>query len=291
MSKKNSYNVAQKRSSNKSEKFGVDNRPQTQEVIKENEKKSFFQRWFRWDVITGIATILMLAIAIWALLPPDPLKTIKENIRNNVKIVETTFNPQTIASEKDSSGYNQLLVSLQQSTLDYCTLWEAYEKAEPYSKYAEISRDELASLLKQEFSKQRELNNAAKGIIRNIRDLTKLEIKLNSISTTPISMAKQVDILHYVDLKDSVINASFQNCMKYLNKANDGSSKTDSEVTENIRKGLNELDKMKNDVNYYKMDDAILDYAIECNKLYMISRRQFVDESVVIETKDSLKNL
>lgn len=246
-------------------------------IINKIPQKSFFQKWFRWDVITGIATIFMLVLAIVAIIPDKPINEIRDRIKKNISIVESTFKPSIIKQENDSSKYLLLLADLQQSTIDYCTLWKTLDDAEPYSKYSNLPPAEIANILSKEFNRITQLNNAASSIIVAIRDIQTFELLNDSSKVTSISHAKQNDILGFVELKNSIWDKAQKECIEYLTKSYDEST-NNRDYKKDLKRGLERLDKVKDEVDYYKMDDAIIDYAIECNKLFNISKRYYLDK-------------
>lgn len=270
MKKRNHQKTKKAASSNKQEMV-------RENAITEKEKKSFFHRWFRWDVITGIATILMLIIASLALIPTKPVDKIKNHISENIAIVEKTFNPKALIQENDSSLYISLIGKLQQNTLDYCVFWKTINESEPYSKYSDLDPSEIVAILSKEFDRSNKLNEAAFQIISSIKDILEYEIRIDSTHVTSVSQAKQADILKYVEIKNKVTSDSQQKCLVYLTEANK-MSKQSKDYKKLLKKGLEALDDVKKEEDYYQMDDKILDYAIECNKLFNVSKRYYVDK-------------
>lgn len=255
-----------------------DKKEETKNVqVTEIPKKSFFKKWFRWDVITGIATILMLILAIIGLPIVKPVDEIKNRIKKNISIVETTFNPSAIKQENESSKYLSLLADLQQSTIDYCTLWKTLNDAEPYSKYSDLPPGEIVDILSKEFNRIEQLNEAAKSVMSAILEIQMFELLKDSSKVTSISHAKQNDILSYVESKGSLMNKAQKKCLVYLNKANEDTNQKRN-YKKNLKKGLEVLDDVKKNVDNYRMDDAIIEYAIECNKLFNISKRYYMDK-------------
>ncbi len=249
----------------------------SQEGITESEKRSFFRKWFRWDVITGIATLIMLGIAIWALIPPTPLEAMKENIKKNCGIVKTTFDPQLLAEEEDSCGYNLLLAQLQRSTLDYCSYWEMWEGAEPFAKHSNKSRKEIALILSEEFNRYDKMLQSAESIREAIRAILQLEQNIDVSNRTNISAARIDNLIEYTKLKSESFHAYQTKALSYINKANNTAEGSLDEKKE-IKKGLQELDKIKEDINAYKLDNELIEYAIECNNSFMISRRHYMNK-------------
>ena len=272
MSKKNNFTKRRLFANNRDKRTKV-----SEDKAIEIPKKSFFQRWFRWDVITGVATILMLILTAIIYLPPKPVEKIRKKIRNNITVVESTFNPTAIKEENDSSKYLSLLAELQQSTIDYCILWKTLDDAEPYSKYSDYNPSEIANILSKEFNRINQLNEASSLVITAIKDIQTFEVLMDSSKVTSISHAKQNDILKFVELKNTLMTNAQKECIEFLMKANEESN-NNTAYKKNLKKGLEMLDKVKDEVDYYKMDDAIIDYAIECNKLFKISKRYYIDK-------------
>ena len=170
-----------------------------------------------------------------------------------------------------------MLINLQQSTLDYCALWKTLDEAELYSKYSELSPSEIVNILSKEFNRKNQLNKAASEIIMAIRDIQEFDLLKDSTNVTSISHAKQNDILGYVELKKNITTSSQEKCLNYLTKSKED-KESDKDYKDNLKKGLEELDKVREIEDYYKMDDAIIDYAIECNKLFNISKRYYINK-------------
>ena len=225
-------------------------------------EKNFFKKWFRWDRLAAIATILTLIITLYGLIPRDPVDIIKERIIENIVKVENTLNPIQLLAENDSSEYLHILGNMQQSTLDYCTLWKSLENAEPYAKYAELPIPELVNVLQRDFERMNQINESASRIIECIRDIQTFEALTDNLYLTKISHAKQNDILNSVNAKNVIDSVYRKRCLEFIVEAQNDRNRN-KEYKKNLRKGLEQLDKLKGEADHYKMDDALLDYVLE----------------------------
>lgn len=251
------------------------------------ETKNFFKRWFRWDRLAAIATVITLILTLYALIPESPVKKIKRHINDNIERVENSFNPKSLIAENDSSEYLIILSNMQQSTLDFCTLWKSIENAEPYSKYAELPIPELVNVLQREFDRMTQIDKAASGIIECIRDIQSFEAITDSVYLTKISHAKQNDILEATNAKNTIDSLYREKCLGFINQAYEDHTKN-LDYKKNLKKGLEQLDKLKEQVNHYRRDDAILDYVLECNELFVISKRYYVDKKLSESLREML---
>lgn len=249
----------------------------TTKVDAKSEEKNFFKKWFRWDRLAAIATVIMLIISLWQLLPKPEVKKTKEKIRNNIELVERTFQPDKTLEENDSSEYLILLRKLQQSTLDFCMLWKSVENAEPLSKYVDTATSDLENVMRREFNRISQIDSAAIIIFESIRDLQTFEYLKDKNHITNISHGKQDDIIEATKAKQEVDSLCMKESSKYLlNAYND--KVNNREYMSNLKKAMKSLDKLKNKVDHYRRDDKILDYAIECNELFTISSKYYKDK-------------
>lgn len=291
MKKKTSKNLSKRNVSNKQLlNMSSSSQQTTSAADAKIEERSFFKRWFRWDRLAAIATVIMLIVTLCTLLPSKEIDIIKKRINENIAKVESTFNPQQLMVENDSSEYLSMLCSLQQNTLDFCTLWKSIEYAEPYAKYADLPVPELVNVLQRDFDRMSQINEAAYGIIECIRDIQTFEALTDSAHLTKISHAKQNDILEAVNARDVIDSLYRKRCLDYIvNAQNDKNRNLD--YKKNLRKGLEQLDNLKEEIDHYRMDDAILDYVLECNELFVISKRHFIGKKAEKKVDEILSPL
>lgn len=281
MKKKKSRTIKSQKVSTTKKNVGTDasNQYVTSTAEDKRETKFFFKRWFRWDRLAAIATVITLILTLYALFPDSPIKKVKSHINDNIERVENSFNPKSLIAENDSSEYLTILSNMQQSTLDFCTLWKSIENAEFYSKYAELPIPELVNVLRREFDRMTQIDKAASGIIECIRDIQTFEAITDSAHLTKISHAKQNDILDATNAKNTIDSLYRVKCLGFINQAYDDQTKK-LDYKKNLKKGLEQLDKLKEQVDHYRRDDAILNYVLECNELFAISKRYYLDKKL-----------
>lgn len=235
---------------------------------------TFLKKILTWKRITGIITILSLILAIWVNWPEPEVEIVKNNIRNNIAIIERDFHPDELLKSSDSSLYVKKIAEFQRSALDYCALWQTLENEKKYKDYSDLDLETVGSIVTVDFQRIERVENVGIETVKQLKSICEYENELCSDASkcTVLSVSKANDINKYQLLKDDLERKCEGDFVDKYNKYIQRSKYYQNEF---LSSALEEIDDMKNNADFYKVDNALLDFFIESNKLLMISIRYF----------------
>lgn len=224
--------------------------------------------------IQVILAILSLIICTWAIWPESKVEKVKKNIRNNIAIIERDFHPSELLKSNDSSLYVKKIAEFQQSALDYCALWQTLENEKKYKDYSELDLETVGSIVTVDFARIERVEKVGIETAKILKSICEYESELCSDVSkhTLLSVSKTNDINHYQLLKDDLERKCEGD---FLDKYNKYIQRSKYYQNEFLSSALEEIDDLKNNADFYKVDNALLDFFIESNNLLMISIRYF----------------
>lgn len=243
--------------------------------IMQNEQKSFFEiliEWLTWQkagvIITGIGVIVSIILYILGQRVdsiPEPIEIIKNDIKKDIEIIEKEFDPNEIAT--DDSIYKEF----QLQSIQLATLWTTIEDTKPYKEQVDKGLPSLVNILSHDFARIEKYNSNMKNIADLWAKMRDAEISKGDSLFSIFSYSKLTDINNMIPLKHYISNNYHNNCMTHLKSAHE-SAKNQNDIYDEIKKAMQELDNMKKDTNYYKVDKELFDLIIEVNKMYKANR-------------------
>lgn len=232
-------------------------------------QKSFFDifiKWLTWQkagvIITGVGILVSIVLFVLGRnQPPTPIEVIKSDITSNIEIIEKTFNPNEI--ETKDSIYKEFQIQ----SIQLATLWTAIENTKPYKESIDNGIPSLVSTLSHDFARIDKLNDKMNSITTLWVAMRNAEISKGDSLFSIFNYAKLYELNNKLILKKSISDKYHENCLNHL-KAASKSTISKKECYDRLKEAMQELDNMKNDTNYYKLDKELFEFIIEVNNMY-----------------------
>ena len=260
MSKKN----FSKRGFKKQNQKRVDNSTaqQSQVISLDKDNMNIIKRWFRWDRIVGLATIISAIVAVYMLWPKSELEKTKESILSSIDIIERTFKPNELPTQ------DSLFIQFQQKSLQLASLWKAIEETKSYKEYVDKGISTLQSVLIHDFARQEKYGEATSDFTKICMAIrTEEEMRGDSLFSI-LNYSRLTEIYESLNVKNDITNECRTNAINLLTEALDIKAKQ-KDPTEKIEEAMLEFEKMKENPKYYYFDKNLFEFIIETNQLYI----------------------
>lgn len=201
---------------------------------------------------------------------------LKENIEKNINHIESKLNREKIQNDPDTSEYVKLLHNYQLDVLDYIVLYKSVSESNLSENYADLPISEVIPILLNEYERRHQLYDFAQNIFEDISIICRYELLTDTLYRSKLSEEKQSLIkkqLQIVFDNDSIKKESIVN---YLTQAKID-LKTNSNNRKNLKKAISEMKATTNYLEWYKLHNNMIDFAIESNNLFEISKRKYKD--------------
>lgn len=236
------------------------------------------KRILTWKRITGIVAIISLLVTIWVLLPEKRVNQLKNNIENNIEVIENEFNPQRLLHDNDSSILIKKLSDFQQLALDYCSILSTVNNYMDYTVFSDLEYEEARVNVGVDLMRMKNAKKLSEECIQALNDLIEYEKTLDPDYIAYLSISKKANIIEYRELKAKVSRKYLEKYTELMNKHLYAKSINALNTQDFIGFALKEINKMIKDADFYEYDNAVLDYLLEANKLFKISMRHFVNK-------------
>lgn len=229
------------------------------ESIKKTPKRETESRWslikkiFTWQRVLGIIAILTFIILIYDHIKTDSNEVdYTELIADKITTIQGSFHPDLINSELDSITCVSHLRSFQKSVLDICNVWVGLERELTFEDPVKYNSSPKGRL-KMYSDGVQDINVKMQGVIMNIMMLKIETESLNPQSRYKINTDEFEYLTQLIKLKEKTSHNHLSKALQYVE-------------SNNLKKGMAEIDKMKHDADYYRFDDAFFKYCIEVNR-------------------------
>lgn len=233
------------------------------------EKKSFFQKWFRWDRLSAIAAIISAIVALIMVLPPIGKARAIASINKSIEQIEQNFHPENISISYSSSPDIQLVKDFQIRSLNLVTYWKAVRDMKPASYFKDFDSEDICSAIKSHCKNIENLHHEMPEVFKEIYALQNYGLSHNIPLYDP-NKARIVVIIDKSEKLGTSVKIEFENISKRLQKLQMKYGNIDvkdlpSKDLLPILKGVNKTYKLDD----YELIDEVFQYLVEQNSMYM----------------------
>ena len=237
---------------------------------------STFTRILSWKRITGVATILSLCVAIFVIFPENKANQLKKNINNYIEVIESDFHPQVLLHENDSSVYLKKMAIFQQLVLDYCSVLSTVNSYQDYTEFSYMDYENARVTVAVDLTRLSKADTLSYECFDALEDLLNYGTSIDPDYIIQPSISKRANIKEYKELKSKVSYKYLEKYTELMNKHLYAKSVNALNTDDFIGFALKEINKLVNDADFYKYDEAVLEYFIDANKLLKLSKRNLV---------------
>ena len=234
---------------------------QQHDIILQKPFLQFLKEWFTWQkvgvILTGLSVVVTVLIYYASITDSGTINIVKEEIRQNIELIENTFNPEDLPRQ------DSLAADFQRISLRLASLWKINEEEKAYQPIVDKGVKVLEQVLDQEFARENKYNDTMLAFILKCKEIRNKETVSDSHSI--ISDLRLIEMTDALKLKNKVAEKYRNKSLNYMNKATNSSNK--KQIYRNISKSMKEIDNMKQDPQYYELDKQLFKFIIETNNL------------------------
>ena len=249
----------------------------------EKKKEINIKKWFStlkkiltWERITGIVTILSLCVTIYILLPESEVSRLKKNISKNIEVIDTDFQPHVLLHQNDSSLFLMKMVNFQQLVVDYSCVLTTVNSYQDYTEFSYMDFEDARVTIATDLMRIKKAEKLSKECLDALNEILEYEKKLDSKYISYLSLSKKANIEEYKELKEKVSLKYLTKYTELMNKHLEAQKADALNADDYIGYALEEINKLVDNPDFYRYDDAVLNYLIDANKLLKISKRHFM---------------
>ena len=169
--------------------------------------------------------------------------TVKDNIREYIVVIDSQFAPNKW--DADSTFISSEIVGFENSVLGAASAWKKMDEMKPFKN---MNEDEFRSSVAYYFSLNSDFNKSIYSIVLHLTNLRDVETTKDVLNFRDIVDDNRLDYISKLAIEKDSIFQIYTNNTALMNNKKDM---------------MNELDKMRADPNYYKLDEALFKMAIE----------------------------
>lgn len=229
----------------------------------------------RLQVILMVITLLFTILSyVYLIKPPGEIVVLKKDIENHLATIENTISREKVMMDNDSAEYNKLINNFKIDILDYIGLFKAVSNSELSEDFADLKINKLVNILQNELERRKQLNVFTMKLFEDVKAIKIYELLTDTSYVTKVSEEKQTKMIGL--LKEKVQSDSLYNINigVYLQQANSDYS-NNFNYKKDLRKAIREMKKMTKTKLWYKVHKNIMEFIIETNNLFEISKRKY----------------
>lgn len=268
MSKKKFLNKKGMRGSNNTEPKVININVATTDHDRQ-EKKSFFQKWFRWDRLSAIAAIISAIVALIMVLPPIGKARAIASINKSIEQIEQNFHPENISISYSSSPDIQMVKDFQIRSLNLVTYWKVVRDMKPASYFKDFDSEDICSAIKSHCKNIENLNHEVLEVFKKVYAIQNYGLSHN-IPLYDANQARIVVLFDKIEKLDTSTTTLSENILKRFEKLQMKYGNIDfkdlpSKKLLPILKDVNKTYKLDD----YEFIDEVFQFLVEQNSMFM----------------------
>ncbi|MBQ7279171.1 MAG: hypothetical protein IJR13_00400 [Bacteroidales bacterium] len=193
-------------------------------------------------LLVAVCSLIVMLIVNWHNIFPKKT-TVKDNIREYIVVIDSQFAPNKW--DADSTFISSEIVGFENSVLGAASAWKKMDEMKPFKN---MNEDEFRSSVAYYFSLNSDFNKSIYSIVLHLTNLRDVETTKDVLNFRDIVDDNRLDYISKLAIEKDSIFQIYTNNTALMNNKKDM---------------MNELDKMRADPNYYKLDEALFKMAIE----------------------------
>lgn len=193
-------------------------------------------------LLVAVCSLIVMLIVNWHNIFPQKT-TVKDNIREYIVVIDSQFAPNKW--DADSTFISSEIVGFENSVLGAASAWKKMDEMKPFKN---MNEDEFRSSVAYYFSLNSDFNKSIYSIVLHLTNLRDVDVSKDVLNFRDIVDDNRLDYISKLAIEKDSIFQIYTNNTALMNNKKDM---------------MNELDKMRADPNYYKLDEALFKMAIE----------------------------
>ena len=243
-----------------------DKNSRNRNIVSHEEERGilfYLKAIFTWKTITGIISIITIGYFVYdRYFAMKEIDVMKERILKNITIIEDKSNPELLPSEVDSLKDVKLIKDFMIASVELCTLWKSIESSESYSYHYNHDESQAHIVLLSNLDREKQCDQLMLRIEQLLDSIYNYGIDNNIGEYTRINASKTIKFKTLMHQKADIILTSYQEFVQLLDLQKE-------------KEAYKLMDKRRNDIKYYELDDAFFDFLVDTSNIFDIRLRKY----------------